>query len=86
MVWWGATGARGDEGGVAAGQAGHTVDPRRLDGLSQHHIWQDSSETARQHGLARPRTAQHQDIMVRTPALPSRLMCSHRARYGIMAR
>jgi hypothetical protein len=67
-VMRGAKGARGDEGRVAAGQPGHTVDPRRLDGLSQGHLRQDGGEAARQPRCPRPRTTQHEEMMNTTPA------------------
>jgi hypothetical protein len=64
------------------------VDGRRLDGLSQDHHRQDGGEPPRQHRLPRPGGAEGEDVMGRTPAIPSvspyprrvtRLIASHRS-------
>jgi hypothetical protein len=47
------------------------VDGRRLDGLSQDHHRQDGGEPPRQHRLPRPGGAEGEDVMGRTPAIPS---------------
>jgi hypothetical protein len=44
------------------------MDTRRLDGLGEGHGWQDGGESPCQHRLARPRGAEQEDIMGRTPA------------------
>jgi hypothetical protein len=63
----------GDEGGAPPGEAGDAVDTRGLDGLGQGHRRQDRGQPAHQHRLPRPRRAQEEEIMVRTPA--SALLC-----------
>jgi hypothetical protein len=67
----GATRAGRDEGGTVAGEAGDAVHARGLDSFRQGHLRQDGGEAAGRHRLARPRTAQHQEVMGRTPALDS---------------
>jgi hypothetical protein len=61
----------GDQGGVVTGAAGDTVDPRRLDGLSQGHRGQDGGAPARQPRLPRPGWANEEDVVGITPALCS---------------
>jgi hypothetical protein len=69
----GATRPRGHQGRARAGEAGDAMDARGLDGLGQGQRRQDGGEPPRQPRLARPRRAEHQDVMVKTPAGPSAL-------------
>jgi hypothetical protein len=60
-------GSKGD-GGALAGEAGDTMDACRLNGFGQGHRRQDGGEPACQHQRARPRGAQQEEVMGRTPA------------------
>jgi hypothetical protein len=53
---------------LRSGAAGDTVDARGLDGLSQDHGRQDGGEPPGQHGRARPRGSEQEDVVRRTPA------------------
>src|SRR5512132_3461043 len=69
---------RWDDGGAAragrdprravAGEARDAVDTRGLNRLGEGHRRQDGGEPPCQHRLARPRGAEQEQIMVRTPA------------------
>jgi hypothetical protein len=66
----GAKRARGDDGGAGAGEAGHTMHARGLEG--EGHRRQDGGQQARQHRLPHARWTEEEDIMVTTPASASR--------------
>jgi hypothetical protein len=53
-VMRGTKGPGGNPGGRAAGHAGHTVDPRRLEGLGEGHIRPDGGQATRQPGCTTP--------------------------------
>ena len=65
-----ATWAGRDQRRAVASEAGDTVDARGLDGLGEGHRRQDGGEPPCQHRLARPRRAEQQEVMGRTPASP----------------
>src|SRR5262249_9706724 len=58
----------GDQGGAIASEAGDAVDARGLKGFGEGHGRQDGGESPGQHRRARPRRAEQEHIMVRTPA------------------
>jgi hypothetical protein len=62
-----ATRARRDRG-AGPGEVGDAGDAGGVEGFGESHRRQDGGEPARQPRLARSRTAQHQEIMLRTPA------------------
>jgi hypothetical protein len=64
----GATRAGRDHRRTGAGEAGDAVDTRGLKGLGQGHRRQHGGEPPGEHRLARPRGAEQEQIMVRTPA------------------
>jgi hypothetical protein len=71
VAWRGDGGANRAVGGqrrAPVGEAGDAVDPRGLDGLGQRHGRQNGGQPPRQHGGARPRRADEEDVMVTTPA------------------
>jgi hypothetical protein len=51
-----------------AGEAGDGVNARGLERFSDGHRRQDGGESPCQHRLARPRGAEQEDVVVRTPA------------------
>jgi hypothetical protein len=67
-VWWGTTWVRCDQCGAVAGEASDVMDARGLNRLGQGHRRQNSGQPPGQHRLARPRGAQQQDVVGRTPA------------------
>jgi hypothetical protein len=56
---------------AVAGEAGDAVEARGLKGLGQGHRRQDGGEPPGQQRLARPRGAEQEQMIVRTPASPS---------------
>jgi hypothetical protein len=64
----GATRAGRDPRRAAAGEDGDAVDPRGLHGLGEGHRRQNGGEPSCQHRLARPRGAEQEHIVDRTPA------------------
>ena len=63
-----ATRASGDQGRAVAGEAGNAVDARGPEGFGEGHRRQDEGEPPGQHGLARPRRADKEEVWVTTPA------------------
>jgi hypothetical protein len=53
---------------TVAGKASDAVDARGLNGFGEGHRRRDGGEPPCEHRLARPRGAEQEDIMVRTPA------------------
>jgi hypothetical protein len=53
--------------GAVAGEAGDSMDACGLNGFGQAHRRQDGGESPCQHRLARPRGAEQEQIIVRTP-------------------
>jgi hypothetical protein len=64
----GATRAGRDQRRAVARQAGDAVDTRGLDRFGQGHRRQDGGKAPCQHRLARPRRAEQEEIIDRTPA------------------
>src|SRR5215510_9631075 len=64
----GATRTGGDQGGAVAGEAGDAVDARGLKGFGEGHGRQHGGESPGQPRLPRPRRAEHEHMMGRTPA------------------
>jgi hypothetical protein len=64
----GATRAGGNPRPAVAGAAGDAVEARGLKDLGQGHRRQDGGESPGQHRLARPRGAEEEDVVIRTPA------------------
>ena len=62
-----------DQRRAVASKASDTVEARGLDGLSEGHGRQDGCEPPCEHRFARPRRAEQQDIVGRTPAFVSAL-------------
>jgi hypothetical protein len=69
----GSEGARGDDGGAVAGQAGDARDAGGLQRCRPAHRRQEGDEASRQPRLPCPGGAEEQDVMDRTPASPSPL-------------
>ena len=61
-----------DQRRAVADEAGDAVDARGLNGLGEGHRRQHGGEPPGQHRLARPRRAEQEHIVVRTPASASR--------------
>jgi hypothetical protein len=58
---------------LGAGEAGNAMDARGLNRLGEGHRRQDGGEPPCQHRRARPRGAEQEDVMVKTPASRSAL-------------
>jgi hypothetical protein len=66
LTWRGGGGATRvcrDARGAIAREADDAMDARRLNGLGEGHRRQDGGEPPGQHRLARPQTAEHQQVM-----------------------
>jgi hypothetical protein len=70
-VMRGAKRAGRDQRRAGAGAASDAVEARGLEGLGQAHRRQEGGEPPRQPRRARPRGAEHEEIMNRTPASAS---------------
>jgi hypothetical protein len=63
----------GDQGHAPVGEVGDAMNTGGVEGFGQGHRRQDGGDAAGQPRLPRPRRAQEEDVMVRTPASASAL-------------
>jgi hypothetical protein len=78
-----ATWAGRDQRRAIAREASDAMDTRGLHGLGEGHRRQDGGEPPGEHRLARPRGAEQEDVMVRTPASASFLQVHLKVKYRL---